>query len=100
MLERFEASQKFARWYRKDAIGNAPSPIELLLLGTFHYLGCGLTFDDLEEYTAINEETHRQFFHVFIEYGFTVLFNEFVKYLTTSDEYRQHQSEFQDGGLH
>jgi hypothetical protein len=100
MLEHLEAIPKFARWYRKDAIGNAPSPIELLLLGTFCYLPCGLTFDDLEEYTAINEETHRQFFHVFIEYGSTVLFDEFVKYPTTADEYRQHQPEFRDGGLH
>ena len=100
MLERLEISPKFARWYGKDAIGKPSSPIELLLLGTFRYLGRGLTFDDLEEFTAINEETHRQFFHVFIDYGSTVLFDEFVKYPKTAEEYKQHQPEFQDGGLH
>ena len=38
------------------------SPLGLLLLGSLRYIGRGWTFDDLEEATGINEETHRQFF--------------------------------------
>ena len=100
MLDRLAGNEKFKRWYRKDAVGNPSSPIELLLLGAFRYLGRGLTFDDLEEYTAINEETHRQFFHTFIAYGATTLYDEFVKYPKNAQEFREHQDEFNDGGLH
>ena len=72
------ADDRFDRWtLGKDAVGRRASPIELLLLGALRYLGIGLTFDDLEEYTAISEETHRQFLHVFIEYGATFLYSKY-----------------------
>ena len=61
-----------------DAIGRPSSPLELMVLGSLRYLGRGLMFDDLEDYTSIDEETHRQFFHVFIDYGSKELFQEFV----------------------
>ena len=91
----------FRRWlpHRGDCFGTRSSPIELLLLGALRYLGRGLTFDDLEEFTAIHEETHRQFFHRFIEYGSTVLFNEMVKMPTTSEEYKRSQRQYDIGGL-
>jgi hypothetical protein len=38
-----------------------------MLLGTLPYLGRVWTLDDLEEAMLIDEETHRQFFHHFIE---------------------------------
>jgi hypothetical protein len=38
-----------------------------MLLGTLRYLGREWTFDDLEEAMLIDEETHRQFFHHFID---------------------------------
>jgi hypothetical protein len=68
-------------------------------LGTLRYLGQGLTFDDLEEYTAINEETHRQFFHKFIAFGSTTLYGEFVTMPTTAQEYKQSQRLYDLGGL-
>ena len=37
------------------------SPVELLVLGSLRYLGCGWTFDDCEESTAIDKEVHRRF---------------------------------------
>ena len=37
-----------------------------------------MTFDDLEEATAIDEETHRQFFHQFILFGSTTYYNQHV----------------------
>jgi DDE superfamily endonuclease len=99
LLERVKGDEAFGRWRRKDAVGSHPSPIELLLLGTLRYLGRGLTFDDLEEYTAISEETHRVFFHVFIKFGAEVLHPELVKYPVNATEYETHRKEFDVGGL-
>ena len=68
----------FDRWQRRDAAGREASPIELLVLGVLRYIGRGWTFDDLEENTSIHEETHRQFFRIFIFWGSTALFAEYV----------------------
>jgi DDE superfamily endonuclease len=100
MLDRMRDSGMFKRWYGTDAVKKPASPIELLLLGALRYLGRGLTFDDLEEYTAINEETHRQFFHIFIKFGAEYLYPRFVYYPKTAMEYSTHREEFNDGGLH
>jgi hypothetical protein len=99
LLDRLEVCDIFGRWYGKDATGTDPSPIELLLLSALRYLGRGLTFDDLEEYTAISEETHRQFFHKFIHYGRTILYPEFVYYLANKEEYKSCEHEYGMGGL-
>ena len=99
LVEEVLESGMFTRWQGKDAVGCDSSPIELLVLGTLRYLGRGLTFDDLEEYTAINEETHRQFFHRFIEFGATVLHAKYVRFPRNAAEYGPHQEEFTVGGL-
>jgi hypothetical protein len=107
LLARVVNNQRFEKWKpgRTDATGQVCSPIELLLLGALRYLGRGLTFDDLEEYTAINEETHRQFLNRFIYYGAKELFIEFVQMPTTAAEYataaeyETHSSELTLGGL-
>jgi len=62
LLSLLKENELFHRWLSKDAIGCEASPIELLLLGTLRYLGCGWTFDDLEEQTAISREVNRHFF--------------------------------------
>jgi hypothetical protein len=51
---------------RKYVSGQTPSPVELLVLESLCYLGHGWTFDDLQESTAISEETHQLFFHIFV----------------------------------
>jgi hypothetical protein len=55
-------------WFRgvgkPDAAGKLGAPLELLILGTFRYLGRGWTFDDLQEATLISQERHRKFLHV------------------------------------
>ena len=101
LLDRVRADELFHRWTRQDLLCARllSSPVELLLLGALRYLGRGLTFDDLEEYTAISEETHRVFFHVFIEYGAKRLYPEFVVCPTTAEEYRTHRKEFDVGAL-
>jgi hypothetical protein len=78
-MEETKREKWFPRWMGKDATGKQSSPLELLILGAFRYLGRGLTFDDLEESTAISEEVHRVFFHKFIEVGSTILYDRWVK---------------------
>ncbi|KAG7355367.1 DDE superfamily endonuclease [Nitzschia inconspicua] len=64
---------------KKAALTGKPAaPLELLVLTTLRYLGRGWTFDDLEECTAISEEVIRVFFHQFIKFGSTTLYNKYV----------------------
>ena len=100
LLAMVKDHHSFKRWMSKDCVGSQPSPIELLLLGSLRYLGRGWTFDDLYESTAIHEETHRQFFHVFIEFGSTVLFRKFVITPSSAEEAMSHQHEFNQAGFH
>ena len=74
----------FDQWKHYDAIGSPPIPLELLvLLGSLHYIGRGwTTFDDIEEVTAASEETHRVFFHMFIWWGASCLFDKYIKTLS------------------
>ena len=100
LVDKCKASPMFRRWMSKDAVGRPSSPIELLVLGSLRYLGRGLTFDDIEEYTSINEETIRQFFHVFIEFWATTLYDEYVYYPKTEEEVLNHTGEFDAAGMH
>ncbi|CAB9496564.1 Plant transposon protein [Seminavis robusta] len=101
LFDRLEThTDYFGRWQSKDAVGKESSPLELLLLGALRYLGRGLTFDDLEEYTAINEETHRQFLHKFIKFGAEVLYPLYVVMPRTAEELKPHRKEYNTGGLH
>lgn len=78
MTEDIKQHDFFKRWTNNDCIGNEPSDIRLLLLGTLRYLGRALTFDDLEEYTFISAEVHRNFFTAFLEYGSTLLYEKYI----------------------
>ena len=89
----------FKKWRTVDCTGKRSSPIELLLLGSLRYLGHGFTFDDCGENTAISEETHRRFFHVFIEFGSTVLFDKHVIAPANAESASTHQREFVEAGM-
>jgi hypothetical protein len=80
-----EGNLYFRRWMSEDCVGVPSSPIELMVLGSLRYLGRGWTFDDIEEATAIDEETHRQFFHIFIKFGAEYLYNLWVQAPTSAD---------------
>ena len=84
LLNILEFEPTFLRWMTTDAAGRESSPLCLLLLGVLRYIGRGWTFDNLEEITSINEETHRQFFHIFINWGSTSLFSSYVTYPTVA----------------
>ena len=68
----------------------AVSQLLLLLLGLLRYVGRGLTFDDIEEDTAISKEVHRVFFYKFIDYCSTTLFDKYVIAPTKVEEARTH----------
>jgi len=66
-------SELFDGWCGHKRNNKQASPIELLVLGSLRYLGCGWTFYDVEENIAISKEVHRTFFHRFVEFGSTVI---------------------------
>ena len=73
-------SKLFDRWCGHKRNNKQASPIELLVLGSLQYLGCGRTFYDVKENTAISisKEVHRTFFHHFVEFGSTVLYEKYI----------------------
>jgi len=99
LITQMKQSGHFQRWMNRDAANRKPSPIELLTLATLHYLGRGWMFDDLEEATFINCKTICQFFHHFIDYGSTILYNMHVVFPTTTKEASKHMHEYMLAGL-
>jgi hypothetical protein len=75
-----------------DAVGKESPPIESMVLGALHHLVRGWTFYNLEELTTIHEKMH-QFFHAFIEWGSTVLFDCYVVHPTNAEEAATHMHE-------
>lgn len=75
------------------------SPLALLLMGSLRYLGRGLTFDDLEECTFISRDVHRVFFHAFIKYGATKLYNMYVKMPESIEELRECEHAYRIAGF-
>ena len=99
LVEDCKKAEHFERWQAVDATGKAASPIELLVLGALRYLGRGWTFDDLEESTAVSQDVHRVFFHVFIGFGSTVLYERYVIAPMNFEEAKRHMVEFTEAGL-
>lgn len=75
------------------------TPIELLVLGALQYLGRGLTFDDIEEATAISAEVHDVFFHVFIDFSSTLLYSKYVIVPSIHDVAKRYMKEFMMAGM-
>jgi hypothetical protein len=92
-------SEPFSWWLSRDATGREPLPIKLLLLGALRYIGQGWTFDNIEEATAMHEETHCQFFHILIHWGSTTLCDKYVVSPQTSAESKTHMHELGIAGL-
>lgn len=95
-----KSAEMFQRWCGRDCTGLSSTPLELLLLGALRILSRDAKCDDLTEYTAINKETHRQFFHSFLLYGSTVLYNRYVVMPRTKEELMPHLQYYARKGLH
>jgi hypothetical protein len=89
----------FRLWMSADMTGCESSPLELMILGALRYLGRGWAFDDIEEATAISEEVHRVFFHVFVKFGSEFLYNMWAKAPTTQDDVDGHVHEMRMAGM-
>ena len=100
LLELVKVHDLFQRWMSCDAVHKKSSPIELMALGALRILGRGWTCDDLEEATGISEETHRQFFHIFIKFGREDLFERFVVQPINMEQAEQHMEEYRQAGFH
>ena len=88
LLPMVEASPLFDRWKigKADVTGQQAAPLSLLILCALRYIGRGWTFDNLSENTGISEEVTRVFFHIFIDFGSTVLYDKFVVAPATAEE--------------
>ena len=101
LSELMEESGCFLHWKdgNHDAYGKDSTPLHLLLLCSLRYLGHGFMFDDLSKNTAISEEAiHVFFFHSFIDFGSTVLFDKYVQVPSTALEATNHTWEFGAAG--
>jgi hypothetical protein len=95
----FVSDAKEKEWFPFWNKHNSTSPVELLILGGFRYLGRGWTFDDLEESTLISAEVHHIVFHEFIVVGANILYPLFVLTPTTAEECQTHMHEFRQAGF-
>ena len=89
----------FDRWCGYKIKNKKCSPVELLVLGALRYLGRGWTLDDIEECTAVSKEVHRVFFHAFIKFGSTTLYERMVTSPASADEASSHMAEYAAAGL-
>lgn len=99
LLHEMHGHQLFERWNNCDASGSPPSSVALLLLGALRYLGRACTFDDIEEGTAISREVIRVFFHKFLIYGSTYLYNKHVTIPATTADSSIFESVFSSAGF-
>jgi hypothetical protein len=100
LLEKMMPLPQFQRWQRKDATQQESAPLALLLLGVLRILGRSWTFCDIHESTGIGKENIRQFFHVFIKWGGGALYDQYVKYPTTTAEAATQLSDYARAGFH
>ena len=99
LVSECKEDKHFSRWYGTDAAKKKASPIELLVLGSLHYLGRGWTFDDVEASTAVSKSVHRVFFHAFINFGSTVLYDRHVSAPLTFAKAKRHMVKFAEAGF-
>jgi hypothetical protein len=98
-VKQIKADGRFDQWCGFKKFQQTTSPIELLILGSLRYLGRGWAFNDIEENTAISQEVHHTFLHIFINFGSTVLHNKFVQTLAHLDEAKSNMIEYAESGL-
>jgi hypothetical protein len=62
-------------------------------------MGCGLTFNDVEEGSWINAKVIRVFFHKYVQYGSTVLYSKYICLQETHAKALLHTGENQLAGF-
>ena len=78
LADDFSQHELFAQYSRTDAVGDEPSDIRLLLLGTLRYIGHVWTLADLEEANGYSRETIQKFLSIFLVYGSIILYQKWT----------------------
>ena len=99
LSEEITKHEHFSRWQQPDAVGDKPSNIKLLLLGSLRYIGRSWTFDDISESNGISREVNRIFFLCFINYGSSVMYKKFVLDVSESINVANHEQLFAAAGM-
>ena len=99
LSEEITKHEHFSRWQQLDAVGDKPSNIKLLLLGSLRYIGRSWTFDDISESNGISREVNRIFFLCFINYGSSVMYKKFVLDVSESINVANHEQLFAAAGM-
>ena len=99
LLEEISNHELFERWTKKDAVGDLPSNLALLLLGSLRYLGRFWTFDDVYEANGISREVNRVFYGKLIEYGSTVMYKKSVIDMAQYMDYTYNDKLFEMAGM-
>lgn len=96
MVRECRAKQTFPEGL--DAFGRCV-PLEFKILGVLRVLGRGVCFDDIAELTCTGEEVHRVFFHTFIHYYGTTMYDKHVKLPESTEEIQSSMNEYAKGGM-
>ena len=99
LVQQVQSNELFDRWCGSKSNNKKVSPVELLVLGSLCYLGNGWTFGDIEESTVIDKEVHRRFFHVFIQFGSSELYQKWVMTPVNSSEANSNMHEYRQAGF-
>ena len=93
LVEQIKSNNRFERWCGFKKCHKPILPIEFLIIGLLHYLGCDWTLEDIEENTVILQEVHHKFLHAFIHFGTTDLHAKFVLTPVYLDEAQSNMDE-------
>ena len=99
LSEDIKHHELFKQWTRCDAVGNHPSDIKLLLLGSLRYIGRSWTLDDISEANGISINTNDSFLKAFIKYGSTTLYKKWVLDQTIEIPVYEQESIFRQAGF-
>ena len=99
LSENISNHELFSRWQNCDAVGDCPSNIKLLLLGSLRYFGRSWTFDDISEANGISREVNRMFFLSFLKYGSTVMYKKYVIDVAESINLKNNEHLFSIAGM-
>lgn len=100
LVARMRSEKWFPHAEKPNACGIKGIDLEILVLGSLRYLGRGWTFDDLEESTGVDEDTHRKFFHDFVKQCAERLSPEWIKMPMTAEEIASCRREYDLAGFH
>ena len=92
----------FQQWRggNADCTGIKSTPLELLLLGSLRILGRDSMMDCMAAEIKVSFATFHSFFHKFIKYGATFLFEQHINHPTVKESFYENMIGYAHMGLH